>query len=227
MIQLSNVTKSFTYKRDKVIVLDKINLTLKKGESLALLGRNGAGKSTLLRILGGIDTPDSGEVETDCSISWLVGTSSGFQGSLTARENVTFVSKIYFGNDKIQLQKKIKAVKDFADIGLYFDRPINTYSKGMRARISFALSLAFDFDVYLLDEVTSAGDQRFRKNCAREIKNLRKKADVIVTTHNLNEYRDLDKAVIIHDSHIIEFDNISEAIKMHKEILDTPSSTGV
>ena len=165
MIKVNNLTKSFTHKGKKITIFKNISFEIKKGESVALLGRNGAGKSTLLRILGGIDHPDSGSVQRDCSISWPVGLVGGFQGSLSARENTIFVSKIYAGLNKESIRKKVKFVEDFAEIGEHFDRPFKTYSSGMRSRVTFGLSMAFDFDTYLIDEVTSAGDAGFKKKC--------------------------------------------------------------
>ena len=162
MIEVKNLSKSYLHNGLKIKVFKNLNFKINKGESVALLGRNGAGKSTLLRILGGIDQPDSGIIKSDCSISWPVGLVGGFQGSLTGRENVIFVSKIYLDRNKENIYDKVKKVQDFAEIGEFFDRPFKTYSSGMRSRVTFGLSMAFDFDMYLIDEVSSAGDERFR-----------------------------------------------------------------
>jgi capsular polysaccharide transport system ATP-binding protein len=161
MIEVRNLTKSYYYQGKKTTIFRDLNFRIQTGESVAILGGNGAGKSTLLRILGGIDLPDSGTIETDRSISWPVGLVGGFQGSLTGRENVTFVSRIY--TEKRNVPEKVRYVEEFAELGIYFDRPFKTYSSGMRSRVTFGLSMAFDFDVYLIDEVTAAGDQRFRE----------------------------------------------------------------
>ena len=100
---------------------------------------------------------DSGEIIRDCSVSWPVGLAGGFQGSLTGRENATFVSKLIYGNKFSMIKKTIKFVEDFAEIGSYFDMPFKTYSSGMRLRVSFGLSMAFSYDVYLIDEITGVG----------------------------------------------------------------------
>ena len=165
MIEVNNLTKSFYYQGKKTTIFKDLSFRIETGESVAILGANGAGKSTLLRILGGIDLPDSGSIESDCSISWPVGLVGGFQGSLTGRENVTFVSRIYA--DKKEISEKVRYVEEFAELGVYFDRPFKTYSSGMRSRVTFGLSMAFEFDVYLIDEVTAAGDQRFREKSKR------------------------------------------------------------
>jgi capsular polysaccharide transport system ATP-binding protein len=124
MIRVRNLTKSFTYQGKRSVVLKDLNFTIETGESVAILGANGAGKSTLLRLLGGIDLPDSGSIETDASVSWPVGLVGGFQGSLTGRENVTFVSRIYAG--KAEVHRKVRYVEEFAELGVYFDRPFKT-----------------------------------------------------------------------------------------------------
>ena len=147
MIKVKNLTKSFYYQGRKTTIFRDLNFTIPTGESIAILGANGAGKSTLLRILGGIDLPDSGTIESDVSLSWPVGLVGGFQGSLTGRENVIFVSRIYA--DKKEVADKVRYVEDFAELGVYFDRPFKTYSSGMRSRVTFGLSMAFNFDVYV------------------------------------------------------------------------------
>jgi len=121
MIRVRNLTKSFTYQGKRSVILRDLSFTIETGESVAILGANGAGKSTLLRLLGGIDLPDSGTIETDASISWPVGLVGGFQGSLTGRENVTFVSRIYA--DKADIPRKVRYVEEFAELGEYLIDP--------------------------------------------------------------------------------------------------------
>lgn len=224
MIKVKNLTKSFVLNGKKINIFRNLNFEIQKGESVALLGRNGAGKSTLLKILGGIDQPDSGSVEKDCLISWPVGLVGGFQGSLSARENTIFVSKIYEGLNKEKIKKKVKFVEDFAEIGDYFDRPFKTYSSGMRSRVTFGLSMAFDFDIYLIDEVTSAGDERFRKKSKDYLSKKKENADFIMVDHNLYGLKyHCDKALLLHKGSLIEFDNVEEGIAQHKKFLESPN----
>ena len=131
-------------KKGRHYVFKNINMEFPENKSVGLIGRNGAGKSTLLRVIGGIDRPDSGRIETSKSISWPVGLSGGFQGSLTGRENVKFVSRLYAL--KKDLKEKISYVEEFSELGKYFDMPIKTYSSGMKSRLAFGLSMAFKFD---------------------------------------------------------------------------------
>jgi capsular polysaccharide transport system ATP-binding protein len=224
MIKVSNLTKSFYYKGRKTTIFKDLSFQIHTGESIAILGANGAGKSTLLRILGGIDLPDSGIIETDRTISWPVGLVGGFQGSLTGRENVTFVSRIY--TSKKNVPEKVRYVEEFAELGVYFDRPFKTYSSGMRSRVTFGLSMAFNFDVYLIDEVTAAGDQRFREKSKRVLMERKKNADFLMVDHNLWGLKlHCDRAFILDDGKIEEFSDLDEAVALHTErLLSAPST---
>lgn len=223
MIEVSNLTKSYRHKGKKVTVFRDLSFRIERGETVALLGRNGAGKSTLLRILGGIDQPDSGSIQADVSISWPVGLVGGFQGSLTARENVTFVSKIYAGHQPELIEERVRRVEEFAEIGVYFDRPFKTYSSGMRSRVTFGLSMAFEFDLYLIDEVTSAGDERFRKRSRKVLEQLHEKADFMMVDHNLWGLQlHCNRALLLHNGGLMEFNDLQEGIAMHKALLEKP-----
>ena len=226
MIEVKNLTKSYVHKGKRVKIFENISFKVERGESVALLGRNGAGKSTLLRILGGIDVPDSGTINSDVSISWPVGLVGGFQGSLSGRENVIFVSKIYAGNEPEIIQEKVRRVEEFAELGVYYDRPFKTYSSGMRSRVTFGLSMAFDFDVYLMDEVSSAGDERFRKRSRERLEELNKKADFMLVDHNLwgLEFH-CNRALLLHNGRLIEFDDLQKAIRRHKKLLEMPAQS--
>ena len=227
MIEVENLTKSFYYQGRKTTIFKNISFKIQTGESIAILGANGAGKSTLLRILGGIDLPDSGTVQTDCTISWPVGLVGGFQGSLTGRENVTFVSRIY--SEKKKVAEKVRYVEEFAELGVYFDRPFKTYSSGMRSRVTFGLSMAFDFDVYLIDEVTAAGDQRFREKSKRLLMERKKVADFLMVDHNLWGLKlHCDRAFILDGGKIEEFNDLDQAVALHTErLLATPPKRGI
>lgn len=227
MIEVKNLTKSFYYQGKKTTIFKDISFRIETGESVAILGANGAGKSTLLRILGGIDIADTGEIKTDSSISWPVGLVGGFQGSLTGRENVTFVSRIY--SEKRLIEEKVRYVEEFAELGVYFDRPFKTYSSGMRSRVTFGLSMAFDFDVYLIDEVTAAGDQRFREKSKRLLMQRKSDSDFLMVDHNLWGLKlHCDKAFLLDGGKLEVFEDVDHAIALHTErLLAAPAQRGV
>ncbi|AUU99579.1 ABC transporter ATP-binding protein [Phytobacter ursingii] len=217
MIKIENLTKSYRTSQGRHYVFKDLNVELPTGKSVALIGRNGAGKSTLLRMIGGIDRPDSGNIITDKSISWPVGLSGGFQGSLTGRENVKFVARLYA--EKHELREKIDFVEDFAELGKYFDMPIKTYSSGMRSRLGFGLSMAFHFDYYLVDEVTAVGDARFKKKCADLFGEIRSRSNLIMVSHSLKSLSECcDVAFFLgRDNKISYFNDIQHALQLYKK----------
>ena len=184
---------------------------------MALVGRNGAGKSTLLRVIGGIDRPDYGQIITDQTISWPVGLAGGFQGSLTGRENVKFVARLYA--KPAELKEKIEFVEEFAELGKYFDMPIKTYSSGMKSRLGFGLSMAFKFDYYLVDEVTAVGDARFKQKCAELFKSRHAESSFLMVSHSLNSLKEFcDVALFLgRDNKVRYFDDVSEALEVYKQ----------
>jgi capsular polysaccharide transport system ATP-binding protein len=216
MIKIENLTKSYRTPKGRHYVFKDLNVELPSGKSVALIGRNGAGKSTLLRVIGGIDRPDSGNIHTDKTISWPVGLAGGFQGSLTGRENVKFVARLYSTPD--QLREKVAFVEEFAELGKYFDMPIKTYSSGMKSRLGFGLSMAFKFDYYLVDEVTAVGDARFKQKCADLFKARHKEASFLMVSHSLGSLKEFcDVALFIgRDNKVKFFDSVDAAIQHYK-----------
>lgn len=215
MIRIENLTKSYRISHGRHYVFKNLDITIPDNKSVALVGRNGAGKSTLLRIIGGIDRPDSGRVITDRSISWPVGLSGGFQGSLTGRENVKFVARLF--STKEELEEKVAFVEDFSELGKYFNMPIKTYSSGMRSRLGFGLSMAFKFDYYLVDEVTSVGDERFKQKCASIFKSRRDESNFLMVSHSLHSLQQFcDVAIYLgRNNEVTYFDNVAEAIDVY------------
>jgi capsular polysaccharide transport system ATP-binding protein len=147
MIQLQRVYKTYGTVMGPNVVLDGISITFPPNESIGILGRNGAGKSTLLKIIAGVERPDSGEVRRSGRVSWPIGFAGGFSASLSGEENSRFVARIYGENS----DRVVGMAREFAELGNYFYMPIRTYSSGMRARLAFGLSLAVEFDCYLID----------------------------------------------------------------------------
>lgn len=203
MIELRNVSKSYRTKAGRVPVFENLSLVIPEGKNVAILGNNGVGKSTLLRLLGGIDIPDSGRIHTNKSISWPVGLSGGFQGSMTGRENVKFVARVY-GAEGQRMTEVVREVEDFAEIGRYFDQPVKQYSSGMRARLAFGLSLAFDFDYYLIDEAMSVGDAHFREKATAAFQDRIDKANVLLISHGMGQVRKICNHVLVLKKGAIE-----------------------
>lgn len=213
MIKIENLTKSYRTPAGRHYVFKNLNIEIPSGKSVAFIGRNGAGKSTLLRMIGGIDRPDSGKIITNKTISWPVGLAGGFQGSLTGRENVKFVARLYAKQE--ELKEKIEFVEEFAELGKYFDMPIKTYSSGMRSRLGFGLSMAFKFDYYIVDEVTAVGDARFKEKCAQLFKERHKESSFLMVSHCLNILHDFCDAALYlgKNNQIWYFNSINDAIK--------------
>ena len=217
MIKIENLTKSYRTPTGRHYVFKDLNLEIPSGKSVASIGRNGAGKSTLLRMIGGIDRPDSGKIITNKTISWPVGLAGGFQGSLTGRENVKFVARLYAKQE--ELKEKIEFVEEFAELGKYFDMPIKTYSSGMRSRLGFGLSMAFKFDYYIVDEVTAVGDARFKEKCAQLFKERHKESSFLMVSHSLNSLKEFcDVAIVFKDENAVGFfEDVQEGVDEYKK----------
>lgn len=216
MIFVQDVHKRYTTRRGVGDwVLRGINLIIPKGRSVGLVGANGAGKSTLLRIIGGADYPTRGRVERYCRVSWPMA-NGGLEGTLTGRQNAKFVCRIHGYQN--ELLERVERIREFADLGKAFDDPVQTYSSGMRSRLQFALSLAFDFDVYISDEVTAAGDAKFKIKAENAFKNLSNKSSIIMVAHNENILKDFCKSgIFLISGKAYWFDNLNDALYAYKE----------
>lgn len=220
MIHIEDVHKR--YKTDHGIgrwVLQGITLTIPARTNVGLIGVNGAGKSTLLRIIGGMDFPNKGRVVRQCRVSWPMG-QGGLEGTLTGRQNAKFVCRVHGHQD--DLADRLAFVQDFSELGRAFDEPLKTYSSGMRARLQFALSLAFDFDVYISDEVTAAGDAAFRKKTAAAFKDMANRAGLIMVAHDEGTLKQFCQAGIwINEGKAHWFDRIDDALRAYRESTQT------
>ncbi len=217
MIRLQNVSKSYPSKLGRQYVIRNVSTVLPAGRNVAILGRNGAGKSTLLRLLGGIDYPDRGAIVTKRRISWPLALASGFQGSMTGRENCRFVARVHgrYNFDEIE-----GYVQDFSELGKKFDLPINNLSGGQKSRIAFGLSMVFEFDTYLLDELTSVGDPAFRKKAKAELDKRCESANIIMVSHAENQLRQFgcDLGIVLHEGVMTIYDDLEEAIAIYKNL---------
>ncbi|MFW6031111.1 MAG: ABC transporter ATP-binding protein [Myxococcota bacterium] len=213
MIELRSVTKAYPTVAGLRVVLDDVSFVFPERVSVGILGHNGAGKSTLLRILGGAEQPDVGKVHRRGRVSWPIGFAGGFNGSLSGEENCRFVARIY----GVEIDPIIDYARDFADLGDYFYMPVRTYSSGMRARLAFGLSMALDFDTYLVDEVTAVGDKSFQAKCQAEFAARREHSSVIIVSHNLRTIRDYCQLFcVLRDGRLHVFEEIKHAKRAYE-----------
>lgn len=215
MIQLENICKDYPTKNGKRRVLDNVCLTLNSSEKIGILGRNGAGKSTLMRILGGAEKPTSGIFRKSMNISWPLAFSGAFQGSLTGADNVRFVCRVYNSDYK----KALEMVDSFAELGQYLFEPVKIYSSGMRARLAFAISLAIDFDCYLIDEVISVGDASFHQKCHVELFEKRADKAMIIVSHEVHNIREFcTKVALLENGKLKVYDDIEEGLALYSHL---------
>lgn len=201
-------------------ILKDVNLTIPSNVNVGIVGRNGAGKSTLMNLIGGIDVPNKGTIERQCRVSWPLGFGGGLQGSLTGRDNSKFVLRVH--GMEAQFEEKIAYIQEFADIGKYFDKPIKTYSSGMKSRLQFALSMCFDFDVYLADEITAVGDVAFARKALNAFIDLTGRAGLIMVSHGEETLRQYCKSGIwINQGHAIWYDDINDALRDYLESMES------
>lgn len=209
MIICDNLSKVYKHGSSHKKVFSGLNLVVEPGDRIALLGRNGAGKSTLIKLIGGVEMPTSGNIVRKMSVSWPLGFNGGFQGSLTGYDNARFIARIYRRE-----YSKIRAfVEDFSELGRQLRMPVKTYSSGMRARLAFALSLAIEFDCYLIDEVILVGDQNFNQKCRYELFERRRDRTMILASHSTDLVQELcNKALLIHNGQATPYEDVSAGV---------------
>jgi capsular polysaccharide transport system ATP-binding protein len=215
MIEFHGVSKAYRVGAVSKTILHPTDTVFSRGCSIGILGVNGAGKSTLLRLIAGSESPDSGRIVRRVRISWPLGFAGGFNGSLTGAENTRFVSRIY-GTELREVQA---FVEEFSELGQYLHMPVRTYSSGMKARLAFALSMAIDFECYLVDEITGVGDQRFQRKCQAAFEERRARADLIMVSHSLGTIRDhCDVAAVLSGGQLTFYQDIEEGLTVYREL---------
>lgn len=215
MISCVNLRKNYRVGHGHKQVLKGIDFTIAPGDRIGLLGRNGAGKSTLIKLIGGVELPTSGKIRRGMTCSWPLGFNGGFQGSLTGYDNARFIARIY-GQEYSRMRK---FVEDFTELGRQLRMPVKTYSSGMRARLAFALSLAIEFDCYLIDEVIMVGDQNFQDKCRYELFEKRKDRAILLASHSPDSIREFcNRAVVLHDGRMTEFDDIQQGLAIYQDL---------
>ncbi len=211
MIEFCDVSKYYRIPGGRRIVLEDASFSFEIGHNYGILGGNGAGKSTLLRLISGSEPPNRGRVVRRARVSFPLGFTGTFHGHLSGRQNCTFLARVYGADEHVV----DRFVADFSELGRYLDMPVQTYSSGMAAKLAFGLSLALDFDVYLVDEVTEVGDARFRQKCAEAFRDRAKRSDVVMVSHNSHTVKAYcDRGAVIGDGRIEFFDTVEEAMRV-------------
>lgn len=212
MINCENITKSYPLGSGLKHVLRGLDLQIQPGERIGFLGRNGAGKTTLIKLIGGVEMPTSGKISRTMSVSWPLGFGGGFQGSLTGYDNARFIARIY-GHQYSEIRQ---FVEDFSELGSQLKMPVKTYSSGMKARLAFALSLAIEFDCYLIDEIIMVGDANFHHKCHYELFDKRADRALVLASHSAELIREFcDRAIVLHRGIGTIYNDVNEALDVY------------
>jgi capsular polysaccharide transport system ATP-binding protein len=215
VITLDGVTKIYRTWYNRTVVLDNVSVVLDTRRSYGVLGVNGAGKSTLLRLIAGTEMPQRGTITRRGRISWPLGFAGGFHPKMTGRENIAFIARAY-GAD---IPSTIEFVDDFSELGSFLDAPVRTYSSGMQARLGFGMSMAINFDCYLVDEITSVGDARFHLRCAQAFAERRAHSGMILVSHGIGTIKEFcQHGIVMYNKKVIVFEYIDEAIEFYKSL---------
>ena len=220
-IEVINVTKKFKIYYDKAntlkehmlfwkrnkseefVALKDINVKIKKGETVGLIGVNGSGKSTLLKLMTKIIYPTTGKVITHGKLTSLLELGAGFHQDFTGRENIYFNAAI-FGLTKEEIDKRLEDIIEFSELGEFIDNPVRTYSSGMYMRLAFSIAINVDAEILLIDEILAVGDQHFQRKCFNKLEEL-KNSDktIVIVSHNLDQIEKLcNRAIWIYDGQI-------------------------
>jgi capsular polysaccharide transport system ATP-binding protein len=214
MIHIENVSKRYGTRHGDVTVLDDVNMTIKPGEKVGILGRNGAGKSTIIRLISGAERPSAGQIRRSMSVSWPLAFGGAFQGTLTGLDNLRFICRVY----GTSADDKVEFVQEFSELGRYLREPVKTYSAGMRARLAFAISMVVEFDCFLIDEIVAVGDSRFHEKCRMELFEKRKDRAMIIVSHDPGYIRmHCQHAAVLTKGKLVAFDEVDEAFAFYQD----------
>jgi capsular polysaccharide transport system ATP-binding protein len=216
MLSVEHVTKTYKTRHGRHRVLDDVSFTLERGRNIGILGRNGAGKSTMIRLISGAERPTSGRIRRNMRVSWPLAFGGAFQAHLTGLDNLKFVARIY----NVDYKPLVPMVEEFTELGEFFREPVSHYSHGMVTRLAFALSMAIEFDCFLIDEAMVVGDKRFHDRCHYELFHKRKDRAYILVTHEAHSIKSYcENALVLHEGKLLAFPNIDEAYDFYTETL--------
>lgn len=213
MISVEHVRKVYRTRWGPHVVLDDVNFKIARGDHVGIIGRNGSGKSTLIRLIGGSEQPTRGRVRRGMRISWPLALSGAFQSHLTGEDNLRFVCRIY----GVNFRDVLPFVEEFTELGIYMKEPLYHYSSGMQARLAFALSLAVEFDCFLIDEVIVVGDSRFHAKCRAELFEKRKDRAFLIVSHDQNVIQaTCQRAYVMVAGRLHPFDGVGDAYAFYE-----------
>jgi capsular polysaccharide transport system ATP-binding protein len=214
MIQLTDVAKLYRVRSGFHTVFKDLNLRIEPGEKVGILGRNGSGKSTLIRLISGADLPTRGRVIRKMSVSWPLAFGGAFQFSLTGVDNVRFICRVYDAD----VESAVAYVEEFSELGIYLREPVKTYSSGMQARLAFAISMAVEFDCFLIDEVIAVGDARFHEKCQHELFEKRSDRAMVIVSHEAHNIKEhCDRACVLREGTLHQFADVDSAYQFYHD----------
>ena len=213
--RLANLKRN---KKRKHVVLNDINLDIKKGDSVALIGVNGSGKSTLLKLMNKIIYPEKGKIEINGKVSSMIELGAGFNTDFTGRENIYFNASMY-GLGKKDVDPIIDKIIDFSELGEFIDTPVRTYSSGMYMRLAFSIAVNVQADILLIDEILAVGDAHFQTKCLNKMKELKAEGKTMVfVSHSVSQVKSFcDKAVWIREGSIVMYDETDKVLDKYME----------
>jgi capsular polysaccharide transport system ATP-binding protein len=215
MLVFDRVSKFYRVGGVKKTILSDFSFSFPPDRNVGIMGKNGAGKSTMMRLMAGIEPPDLGHVYRTTRVSWPLGFAGGFNGTMTGIENIRFVSRIY-GQDA---EEVIAYVTEFAELGPSLRLPIKTYSSGMKARLAFGLSMAIDFDVYLIDEITAVGDEDFKRKSKSVFQDKLARSQIIMISHSTSTIKQYcDCGLLLEGNRIRYFEDVDDLLAAYREI---------
>ena len=206
-------------KREKREILNDIDIEIKKGETVALIGVNGSGKSTLLKLMTQIIFPNKGTIETHGKLTSLLELGAGFHPDFSGRENIYFNSSI-FGLTKKEIDSRLDQIIEFSELGELIDNPVRTYSSGQYMRLAFSVAINVDAEILLIDEILSVGDQHFQEKCFNKMRELKKEGKTMVfVTHSMESVRNLcDRAIWLYNGKVRMDGNTDEVVNEYLRV---------
>src|SRR3984885_8901868 len=216
MLAVEQVSKVYETRRGPYKVFDNISFTLERGRNIGILGRNGSGKSTMIRLISGAERPTTGRIRRGMRVSWPLAFAGAFAHNLTGLDNLKFVCRVY----GVSYKPLLPFIEEFTELGKFLREPVMHYSHGMVTRLAFALSMAIEFDCFLIDEAMIVGDARFHERCHYELFQKRKDRAFILVSHDAEAIKTYcENAVVLSGGRLYTFPNVDAAYAFYMESL--------